>query len=145
MFPPIMLLVCLTLANFGGPREQVVLFAGSTYLCFSDPVSTCSVWILHVCCTFMSKSLCNILVVCVLHGLGMNCIRLSFHCDLCVTISSSAQKKREIILLWQTDSLTTVSALIPMEKSSPEVCLFWAKRKSFFMGLLKTTRFLGRN
>lgn len=39
---------------------------GSMYLCFSDPVSTCSVCV----STCMSKSLCNILFVCLLHVLG---------------------------------------------------------------------------
>lgn len=140
----------VSLANFGGPREQVVLSHSLSYhrqhmfvlfrsckhmLCID---SACV-------CTCVSKSPCNILLACPIACLGSRCIGLSFHCDLCATISSSVQKKGEIILHWQTDSLTTVSALTPIEKGPLEVCLFWAKRKSFFMGFLNTTRFLGRN
>lgn len=70
-----MLLVCLTLANFGGPREQVVLSHSLSY-------HTQHIFVLQrsckhmFCidsasvCTCMSKSLCNVLGLCVLHVLG---------------------------------------------------------------------------
>lgn len=118
------LYLSLSPANVGGPSKQVVLSHLLSYCRQCRLVLfrsfKCMVCMDSACgCACMARSLCNIFIVCVLHVLRcqMSWIVLPLW-SLCYNfVICSEKKKSKIIVLWQTDSLATVSALISLEKA----------------------------